>query len=118
MNSERVVGMRFSVCKIFFVLVLTATVAGCGEIAAVEGASTIVSDKTVSDHVVSLFSGKNCSTVRLEQGKTYCVEDEAKVNHDTLYCYKTLADVVCYQRADHRADPASRVGLNDHNAAQ
>jgi len=36
-------------------------------------------EKTIEDHVISLSSGKNCSSVRKEKGLTYCVEDEAQV---------------------------------------
>lgn len=40
---------------------------GCGGFAVAEGASTVVSGKTVSDHVISLASGKNCSVFDLSE---------------------------------------------------
>jgi len=103
--------------RLAVVLAIVGLTGACGSIAAVEGASTVVSDKTVSDHIVSLASGKDCSTVRIEQGLTYCVEDMPKVNQERLYCYRTLADVVCYNRADERATDDVRVGLYEHNLA-
>jgi len=66
-------------------------------------ASTIATKKTISDHAVSYFSNKDCSSVRLEQGKTYCVEDDP--NHfynaaSKTNCYRELGNVTCYMQED------------------
>lgn len=100
------------------VIVSTVGVAGCGELAVVEGASVLVSGKAASDHVISLASGKDCSVVRTERGLTYCVEDEGLVNQDMYHCYRTLADVVCYTTEDPRHTQDTRLGINDHNMVQ
>ncbi len=94
------------------VLVPTA-LTGCG-IVAVEGASVVMSDKAVSDHIVSWVSGKNCSVVRTEKGLTYCVEDELKIT-PKVFCYKTLGSVSCYNQPDPRRSPDELMGQNDHN---
>ena len=93
-------------------------VSGCEGFFVAEGASTLVSGKTMSDHVISLTSGKDCSIVRTEKGLTYCVEDEPVVNQDQYHCYRTLADVTCYSTADPRHTQDTRLGLNDHNKVQ
>ncbi|TCS60145.1 hypothetical protein [Varunaivibrio sulfuroxidans] len=79
---------------------------------AVEGTSVILTDKTIGDHIVSHYSGKNCSSVRLEQGRTYCVEDEANPVAD-VYCYRTLGNVTCYKNPDPSQDPSARVRSED-----
>ena len=73
----------------------------------VDGATIIATDKTVGDHIASIRSGKDCSTVRKDLGQTYCVEDEdAAQTKFQGYCYNTLGTVTCYtepdpRRADH-----------------
>ena len=66
-------------------------------IAVVNGATIMATDKTVIDHVVSISSGKNCSTVRRELGMYYCEEDEPKGDRK-IYCYRTLGNVTCYEK--------------------
>lgn len=66
-------------------------------------ASTIATDKTIGDHAVSIFSNKNCSSVRLERGETYCEEDDP--NHlyrapAQTHCYRELGKVTCYTQED------------------
>lgn len=76
--------------------------------------TVIGTDKTIVDHVVSINSGKNCSTVRREQGLHYCEEDEPAVNPH-VYCYNTLGRVTCYDRPDPHANGAHKLGDNSHN---
>jgi len=73
-----------------------------------------ITDKTLEDHAVSAYSGKNCSTVRTNQGRTYCEEDE-KNPQAQVHCYPTLGKVTCYKKADPYKDNQQRVGENDHN---
>ena len=68
-------------------------------LAGVEGLSVIGTKKTITNHIFSLSSGKNCSTIRRDRGQTYCVEDEA-VTPPELFCYKTLARVNCYEKQE------------------
>ncbi|NQU55812.1 MAG: hypothetical protein HQ513_01165 [Rhodospirillales bacterium] len=83
-------------------------------ISAVEGVSAVGTGKTLSDHVVSYASGKDCSTVRSNSGRTYCRENEpnpvAKV-----WCYRTLGKPVCYDRSDPYDGNQRKMGDNDHN---
>lgn len=64
-------------------------------LAGLEGASVIATDKTLIDHYVSYATGKNCSIIRREQGRTYCEEDELGESEE-VYCYRTLGNVNCY----------------------
>ncbi|MEK7820207.1 MAG: hypothetical protein AAB543_03770 [Pseudomonadota bacterium] len=83
-------------------LVLLA-LAGCGAVpgfAQVEGATTVVTEKPLSDHFVSFFSGKNCSTIRREKGQAYCEEDEMRSGAPKVYCYRSIGGVNCYDRPD------------------
>lgn len=68
--------------------------------AQLEGVSTIATEKPFTDHVVSFFSGKNCSSIRREKGQTYCEEDELQSAAPKVYCYRALGGVTCYDRPD------------------
>ncbi len=88
----------------FFIaaLVMLAAVSGCANIpvfAEAEGVSAVLTKKTVTDHIVSLSSGKNCSSARVDRGQSYCVEDEINPP-PKVYCYRTLGSVSCYDRPD------------------
>ena len=61
----------------------------------IEGATVVSTGKTISDHIVSFSTGKNCSTARKNTGKHYCEEDEVGAP-DEVFCYNTLGDVTCY----------------------
>jgi hypothetical protein len=60
--------------------------------------------RTPPDAVYSLVTGRDCSMVRLDQGKTYCrpIEPEPEL---PAFCTRTLGTVNCWK------DPAS---LPDH----
>jgi hypothetical protein len=64
-----------------------------------EAISVVGTDKTLGDHVLSVYSGKNCSTVRSNNDLTYCEEDEP-VPKKTGYCYRSLGNITCYDRPD------------------
>lgn len=66
-------------------------------LAAIEGLTVIGTHKTIGDHIASYQRGKNCSTVRLQLGRTYCEEDE-QVPMEEVYCYRTLGDITCYDK--------------------
>lgn len=100
--------------KLAFVLSVSFTLAACETFFTVEGVSVIASDKTATDHVVSLFSGKDCSVVRTERGLSYCVEDEVRIE-SRVFCYQTLGSVSCYDRPDPRRSPDELMGQNEHN---
>ncbi len=83
--------------RILATLAVGLLIAGCAAAVGVEGVSVIATDKTLGDHVISLSSGKNCSSVRKERGLTYCEEDEV-VPQMNVYCYRTLGEVTCYDK--------------------
>ncbi|HEY9164472.1 MAG TPA: hypothetical protein VIN57_07655 [Magnetovibrio sp.] len=80
-----------------------------GNVSILSSAVVVGTDKSLSDHVVSLRTGKNCSTVRVEQGRTYCREDEPNPM-PTMYCYPTLGDVMCYAQPDPTRKPGDALG--------
>ena len=103
--------------RIIAVLALFGLLQACSlvpGVAQAQGAFVIGTDKTIEDHVISMTSGKNCSTIRSERGLTHCVEDEPRVNPN-IYCYKTLGKVTCYDRPDPHKGRHQRVDRNDHN---
>ena len=104
--------------RVLAVLAFTALVGACSAappLAAVEGASAWWTGKTVSDQVISFATGKNCSTVRRETGRTYCEEDEPNPM-PAVYCYRTIAKITCYDRPDPYNDGrVQRVDRNDQN---
>ncbi|MEG3618894.1 hypothetical protein V5T82_10550 [Magnetovibrio sp. PR-2] len=75
-------------------------------------AVTVGTDKTVLDHIVSYSSGKDCSTVRSEQGRTYCREDEPNPTPQ-VHCYRSLADVTCYAAPSETRPIDERVGTSN-----
>jgi hypothetical protein len=85
--------------------------AGCGwsdTLVAVVGVGTnVISVTTIqrspADAVYSLVTGRDCSIVRLDQGKTYCrpVEPEPE---PPVYCTRGLGSVNCW------SDPATVPG--------
>lgn len=94
----------------------TVALAGCGNLgpyAIADGATVVVTDKTMIDHAISVASGKDCSVVRVEQGLRYCKEDEV-VPHPVVFCYRELGDVTCYSNPDPRQEKGP-LGYNDHN---
>ena len=78
-------------------------------LAGIEGATVVGTGKTITDHVVSMTSGKNCSSLRRNTGRTYCEEDEVSVP-DEVYCYNTLGNVTCYSRPAPHGEEQNTVG--------
>lgn len=100
-----------------FVLFFIIFIGACSPylpIAAYEGATAVGSGKTISDHVISFASGKNCSTIRSNTGRTYCEEDEPNPI-PKVWCYRTIGKVVCYDRPDPYQGNQLRMGDNNHN---
>ena len=94
--------------------VLATSACDLGTFTGAEAISLIGTDKTLVDHVVSVSAGKDCSTVRRERGRTYCVEDETQIRQN-IYCYNTIGRVTCYDRPDPQGSGQQRVDRNDHN---
>lgn len=66
-------------------------------LAAAEGATVAVFGRGIVDVVVSAISGRDCSVVRLEQGKTYC--DPIDPPRTEPYCTRSLGAVDCWDLA-------------------
>ncbi|CCQ74075.1 hypothetical protein [Magnetospira sp. QH-2] len=106
--------MRASFASIA-VTICTVLMAGCSnQFAGLEAGTVMVTDKTFGDHIVSWAAGKDCSTVRWEQGRTYCKEDEPRPE-PAVFCYQSLGDVVCYDRPDPHNNAHQKVGEYEHN---
>lgn len=93
---------------------VVAACAAAPTYAVLDGAVIIGTDKTIADHAISVASGKDCSLVRVERGKTYCKEDEVFPRPE-VYCYRELGAVTCYDKPDQRRGDRGRLGDNDHN---
>lgn len=63
--------------------------------------------RTLSDVVVSAFTGKDCSLVRVEQGKTWCREEEPPPA-PPLFCTRSLGLVDCWESAAAQPSPPRR----------
>ena len=83
-------------------------------VALTDFATVGLTDKTIEDHVVSAISGKDCSTVRTNQGRTYCAEDELNPE-PKVHCYRTLGEVTCYDKPDPHANGHQKVNESTHN---
>jgi len=103
--------MRF---RIGAQIVFVGFLAGCTSIVGLDAISVMGTDKTIVDHAVSLSSGKNCSSLRLEQGRYYCEEDTPEIKTQ-VYCYNTLGTPTCYDRPDPKRPASEQLGLNDQN---
>lgn len=68
---------------------------GVGIAAAVTGGSVAVMGRTPVDAVVSLVSGKDCSAVRLDRGRSYCASEQAPPAPPP-YCTRSLGSVDCW----------------------
>ena len=86
------------------VLLLAGCDATTEGIAAVTVGSVAVIHRTPVDAVVSLVTGKDCSAVRLDEGKTYCRPKEPPPNAPP-YCTRSLGVVDCWK------DPAAMAHL-------
>jgi hypothetical protein len=74
----------------------------------------IATDKTPTDHVATVATGKDCSSVKYSKTKKYCTPvDKSATQADTAlygqngkyegtgpFCYRTLGDVTCYTQPD------------------
>jgi hypothetical protein len=94
-----------------FLLLTFLPFAGCGmsdNLVAIVGvganvASIAAIQRSPADAVYSWWTGRDCSVVRLDEGKTYCrpVEPEPE---PPVFCTRSLGSVDCWR------DPASMAG--------
>lgn len=78
--------------------------------AAVTIGSVAVLGRTPADAAISLLSGKDCSAVRLDQGKSYC-RTPVPPPDDPPFCTRSLGVVDCW--LDPSAVPGSPRGVAD-----
>lgn len=104
-----IVGLMASACTDMKSILSPNLVGKVVNYSILSSASVMATDKTIPDHIVSYSSGKDCSTVRTEQGRTYCREDEPNPM-PVAYCYRTLADVSCYAEPDPARQPSEVIG--------
>lgn len=102
-----------------FLLALPALLAGCDTTAlpgwvsggtayvAVEGIALNQTGKTASDHLASLATGNDCSILDFTKTGRYCrtaaeiAQEQAALNRPYPgYCYRSRADIVCYDQQD------------------
>jgi len=98
-----------SACTDFYSIAPRGIIKTAANVNIVNTGVTMASDKTIGDHLVSFQSGKDCSTVRVEQGRTYCKEDEPNPIPD-VHCYRTIGDVTCYSEPDPQRHLDDRIG--------
>ena len=67
-----------------------------GAIAAVGLAAVPIAGRSMTDIAISLVIGRDCSVVRLDQGKTYCRPIEAPPARP-VFCTRTLGVVDCWE---------------------
>ncbi len=88
--------------------------------AALAGASLvslIYTNKTLGDHAASRILKEDCSTLNFSNNEPYCQkhrpEDEEAQRlaalSASLYCYRTLGGVSCYDRPDYQASNQTRL---------
>lgn len=92
--------------------------AGCGgevgmAFAGASVASFATTDKFLTDHAVSYAMDEDCSSLQLEQTGQYCRSKEEiaaaeaePAGSEPLYCYRTLAEITCYEHQDFQASSA------------
>lgn len=98
--------------RFLMAVVSLLALSACEAILGAEGVTTLATGKTMSDHVVSVVSGKNCSSVRANNGQNFCVEDDVPPPQN-IYCYPTLGSVTCYDRPDPHKGRYRTLGDND-----
>ena len=65
-----------------------------GALLAAEGASVAVLGRGIGDTIVSAVTGKDCSIVRLEQGRSWCAPEDRLPAPP--YCTRSLGVVDCW----------------------
>lgn len=82
----------------------------------VEGSSLNQTGKTASDHLISSITGEDCNILRYQKTGRYCLSSAelaqmaaAEQRDNFGYCYRHLAQVVCYTEPDTAASGETRV---------
>ena len=89
--------------RLWFALLMVTLLGGCGvslvepagALLAASAASIPVFGRSLPDLVVSGISGRDCSIVRLEQGRSYCRTTDPPISPDPI-CTRSLGAVECW----------------------
>lgn len=93
---------------VLLLLALTACAEPTGAFTAANAASVVVFGRAIPDLVVSATSGRDCSVVRLDQGKSYCRPLE-ELPMPQPYCTRSLAVVDCWLNPEELPGPPPNV---------
>ncbi|MEQ8710366.1 MAG: hypothetical protein RIC36_15360 [Rhodospirillales bacterium] len=75
-----------------------------------EVASVVNTDKTLTDHVASSLTGRDCSTIKVKTRNQYCIDPNSiPPAPEPVYCYRSLGDITCYREPNPYADGATAV---------
>ncbi len=110
--------------RLFLICTILLGLSGCGGNASLlllggSLSSLTYSKKTLVDHAVSNYTEKNCSILHTARNEPYCqapeLSEREKVAYmaSTMYCYRTLGGVSCYDRPDYVASSQTRVIFSD-----
>ncbi|MFN0042769.1 MAG: hypothetical protein ACKVSF_06110 [Alphaproteobacteria bacterium] len=82
-------------------LLIVASLGGCAALGPAAMISTEVysysaTKKGSFDHLVSAVAGQDCSIRNAGLGKGFCVDEPTASTEPATYCYRTLADVNCF----------------------
>ncbi|MBO6825076.1 MAG: hypothetical protein JJ879_02655 [Sneathiella sp.] len=79
-----------------FLLSLTLFTTGCTTAAV-----------AVIDEKISQMTDKECTSVNIMLGESYCQDKVRQIKQEPVYCYKTLGGVDCYAEKDPYEDGQS-----------
>lgn len=80
--------------------------------------SFVHTDKTLTDHAISMATEKNCSLLHSANNEPYCQELEPEISAEEIeaealmaqtHCYRTLGAISCYRQPDTMASAHARV---------
>ncbi|MCC7168171.1 MAG: hypothetical protein IT565_11440 [Rhodospirillales bacterium] len=84
----------------------------------VEVVSLVATGKTATDHLMSMATGQDCSSIRAKDEGRYCVSRLGEpIKKPDVYCYRTLGQVTCYKEPDPHGDNAQPIGLEPYEKA-
>ena len=104
---------------ILFTMLLWLSACGMDPSLVMTGGSLVTlihTDKTLTDHAASWITEKDCSVLHSAHNEPYCQDppamtpaEQLAVTSASLYCYRTLGGVSCYDRPDYTASTQTRV---------
>jgi hypothetical protein len=69
-------------------------------------------DGSLAGNAASTFSGEGCAAIQLSDGQTHCLteaEQQAFLDAQRRYCYRTLGSITCYTVPDPYGDGAQPI---------